>query len=152
MSTTGKKIVFISYSWNDKSVAERVRESIPKLFDVWIDKERIRPGDSISKAIQDGLSGSDYYVLLISEQSNYSRWVQKEISTAFELANKKKLSVIPILLNNVEVPFEFKGLLYIDFRQSVARPSDCARRVRAATISCTSRCSRSGFAPPSANS
>jgi hypothetical protein len=92
--------------------------SIPDQFDVWIDRERIRAGDSVSRALQDGLAGSDYYVLLISEQSNRSPWVQKEIATAFELANDKKLSVIPILLNTVDVPFEFKGLLYIDFRQS----------------------------------
>jgi TIR domain len=83
-------------------------------------KEQIRPGDSISKAIQDGLSGSDYYVLLISENSISSNWVQREIATAFDLANKKKLSVIPVLLKGAEVPVEFKGLLYIDFRSSVA--------------------------------
>jgi len=98
MSTTRKKIVFISYSWKDKSVAQRVRESIPEPFEVWIDKEQIHPGDSISKAIQDGMSCSDYYVLIISENSISSNWVQREIATAFDLANKKKLSVIPVLL------------------------------------------------------
>src|ERR1700722_12096003 len=106
MSKTGKKTVFISYSWADKSVADQVRGSIPEQFEVWIDQERIRTGDSISKAIQDGLTGSDYYVLLISEQSNRSPWVQREIASAFELANKKKLSVIPLLLKTVDVPFE----------------------------------------------
>jgi hypothetical protein len=34
MSTTGRKIVFISYSWNDKSVADRVREYIPEQFEI----------------------------------------------------------------------------------------------------------------------
>lgn len=51
MNTTRRKVVFISYSWNDKSVADQVRASIPDQFEVWIDKEQIRPGESISKAI-----------------------------------------------------------------------------------------------------
>jgi TIR domain len=120
MRTTPRKVVFISYSWKDKSVADRVRESIPDQFEVWIDREQIGPGESVSKAILDGLNGSDYYVLLISENSVSSNWVKREIATAFELANKTKLSVIPVLLQGAEVPFEFKGLLYIDFRSSVA--------------------------------
>lgn len=120
MRTSCKKIVFISYSWKDSSVAERVRESIPDPFEVWIDKDQIRPGDSISTAIQEGLSGSDYYVILISENATSSSWVKAEIALAFDLAQKKNLSVIPILLDEVEVPFAFRGLLYIDFRSSVA--------------------------------
>jgi hypothetical protein len=119
MGATRRKHVFISYSSKDKSVAERVRESIPDQFEVWIDKERVSPGASISKAIEDGLSGSDYYVLLISENSISSMWVRQEIATAFDLANRTNLSVVPVLLQGSDVPFEFKGLLYIDFRQSV---------------------------------
>lgn len=117
---TKSKKVFISYSWKDKAVANQVRNSIPDQFEVWIDNERIAPGASISSAIQEGLSGSDYYVLLISEGSNSSVWVQREIALAFEFASSKKLSVVPILLSNTPVPFEFKGLLYIDFRQSIS--------------------------------
>lgn len=120
MNARSKKIVFISYSWKDASVAERIKASIPDRFEVWFDKEQIAPGDPISKAIQDGLNGSDYYVLLISENSISSPWVQREIATAVELADKKKLSVVPVLLHAVDVPLEFKGLLYIDFRSSVA--------------------------------
>jgi TIR domain len=113
------KRVFISYSWKDSAVAEQVKGAIPSQFDVWIDKERVRPGDEISKALQDGLSASDYYVILISDNSIASNWVKREIATAFDLATKKKLSVIPVILQGAEVPFEFRGLLYIDFRASL---------------------------------
>lgn len=119
MDAIRKKKVFISYSWKDKPIAEQVRRSIPNEFDVWIDEEQIKPGDSVSKVIVQGLDSSDYYIIIISENSNTSQWVQKEIATAFELSNKKKLSVVPLLLQGAEVPFEFKGLLYIDFRSSI---------------------------------
>jgi hypothetical protein len=78
-------------------MAERVRGSIPDQFKVWIDFERIHPGDSISTVLQNALTGSDYYVLLISENSISSKWVRQEITFAFELADRKKLSVIPVL-------------------------------------------------------
>jgi hypothetical protein len=113
------KRVFISYSWKDSAVAEQVKGAIPSQFDVWIDKERVRPGDEISKALQEGLTASDYYVILLSDNSTASYWVKREIATAFDLATKKKLSVIPVILQGAEVPFEFIGLLYIDFRASL---------------------------------
>src|SRR5690348_393741 len=99
MTSLNKKKVFISYSWKDKAIADRVRTAIPDQFEVWIDSERIAPGAHISTAIQEGLNGSDYYVLLISEAANSSIWVQREIAVAFELASSKKLSVVPILLS-----------------------------------------------------
>jgi hypothetical protein len=35
------------------------------------------------------------------------------------LADKKKLAVVPFLLDETEVPFEFRGLLYIDGSKSL---------------------------------
>ena len=122
-----RKHVFISYSWKDASAAEQVRNSIPSEFEVWFDKERISPGESISHAIQEGLNASDYYLLLISENSNESIWVQREIATAFELSREKKLSVVPAILQGSAVPFAFKGLLTIDFRTSF---SDGLKKLR----------------------
>ena len=119
MTIESKKKVFISYSWSDNSTAIKVKEVIPHQFDVWIDKEKIAPGDEISSSIQKALSASDYYVILISETSNNSTWVRREIATAFDLANQKMLSVVPVLLQGADIPLEFRGLLYIDFRPSL---------------------------------
>lgn len=122
-----KNTVFISYSHKDEIYAKQISAAIPKEFEVWIDKNEIKPGENISAAIQDGLSASDYYVLIISESSNKSSWVKREVSAAFELSIEKKLSVIPVLLDESEIPLEFKGLLTIDFRQSF---SDGLARLR----------------------
>ena len=115
-----RKVVFISYSSADRDVALEIKNNIPDEFDVWLDAEKLRPGDEISPSIQQALNGSDYFTLIISEASNRSAWVRKEIATAFELANNKKLSVVPFLLKSAPVPLEFKGLLYIDARPSLA--------------------------------
>jgi len=114
-----RKIVFISYSSANQAEAKQVRDGIPNQFEVWFDEDKIKIGDDIGQSIAEGLDGSDYYVLLISEDSNKSTWVRREIATAFELANHKKLSVIPFLLQGATVPLEFRGLLYIDGRESL---------------------------------
>ena len=115
------KKIFISYSSTDNACAMLIKEELVKIgFDVWMDSEKIRPGDSIAASITDGLSASDYLIILISENSNKSVWVKREISIAFDLIKTKNLSVIPVLLSNTEVPFEFRGLLYIDARKSFA--------------------------------
>jgi len=120
-----KRQVFISYSQHDQAIADRTKRALsenPFLADnlqVWIDRRFINVGDNISSSILSGLNQSDYFVLLISENSNKSAWVKREIATAFELSNKKQLSVVPILLAKTEVPFEFRGLLYIDASRSL---------------------------------
>jgi len=116
----GKAQVFISYSWKDKESAKRIedilRHSLGERFHVWRDENVMKPSDHFSSKILEGLNGSDYFVLLVSENSNASLWVKREIATAVELADKKKLTAVPVLLSDVEVPFEFRGLLYIDAR------------------------------------
>ena len=114
------KTVFISYSWKDSDLAARVCEEISKLkrFAVWIDRQAVAPGTRISEAIMQSMKGSDYYVLLLSENSSRSEWVKREISLAFDLSMEKQLTLVPMLLDSVEVPLEFRGLLYIDARTS----------------------------------
>ncbi|MGV8985095.1 MAG: toll/interleukin-1 receptor domain-containing protein [Cypionkella sp.] len=112
--------VFISYNWQDRLIAERVRSSLPPSYRVWIDNEQIRTGDQISARIVEGLKETDYYIILISENSKKSAWVQRELAIAFGLASAKKLSIVPILLDNTEVPFELAGLLYLDFSKSLS--------------------------------
>jgi hypothetical protein len=87
----------------------------------WLDIEQIEPGARIADKITEGLTASDYYMLIISENSNVSNWVKRELSLAFELSSKKLLTIIPLLLDNAPVPFELKGLLYIDLRQSIPK-------------------------------
>jgi hypothetical protein len=121
MDEPTQKKVFISYSSKNRDLAERVRNSLSLAnLDVWFDSEAVKPGQYIVEAITEGLRASDYFLLLITNDSNNSKWVQREISLAFELANAKKLTVLPMIFDGADVPFEFRGLLYIDARQSLA--------------------------------
>src|ERR1700737_48001 len=63
-------------------------------------------------------SGLIRIFVLLSENSSKSDWVKREISLAFDLSKNKQLALVPMLIDNTEVPLEFKGLLYVDARRS----------------------------------
>jgi TIR domain len=81
-----------------------------------MDIDEIKVGDRLSRVIEQGLQSADYYLLCISESAKSSPWVQRELSFAIQLADRNKLSTIPFLMNNVDLPLELSGLLYIDGR------------------------------------
>lgn len=118
--TGPKGRIFLSYSWKDQQTVLVFRDALQvQGFPVWMDVDKVHPGTHIAKAIEDGLGATDYYVVFISESSNESEWVRREIARAVQLADKDKLTAIPVLLDGSEVPIEFAGLLYIDARNSI---------------------------------
>lgn len=75
---SGEYDVFLSYSHKDsKEIVGLLAEELDALgLNVWYDDEEISLGDSISESIDDGLSKSDFGVVVVSQ--NYfegtSRW------------------------------------------------------------------------------
>jgi hypothetical protein len=114
-----KKQVFISYFHGDKDIALQ----IAFLFKdhgvkVWIDFESIQPGAFISRHIEDALKTSSYFVIIISSRSIASAWVQAELAMAFDLSKDGSLIIIPAKIDDVSMPLELRGLLYLDFSKS----------------------------------
>jgi len=108
--------IFISYSRKDIEYAREIMHRLQAAAhaQVWIDYDTMTAGDVIAESIKDAMKRVDYYLILISENSNSSIWVKREISFAFQLASEKNLAIIPFLIERVDVPLEFKGLIYID--------------------------------------
>jgi hypothetical protein len=118
---TEPKKIFISYNHKDHDQATNVLHHLQQLspeYEIWFDRHNIALGEHLSDKIVDGLKGSDYYLVLLSENSSKSDWVKREISLAFELSKSKQLALVPMLIDDTEVPLEFKGLLYVDARRS----------------------------------
>lgn len=86
-------------------------------IDVWIDDLEINIGDSLIAKIADGIENADCVMAFISSHSVGSAWVQKELSIAMttEIATRR-LVVMPILLDQCEIPFFLIDKLYADFR------------------------------------
>src|SRR5271157_6024020 len=74
--------IFISYSHKDKDYVHNLQEELLKQgFNVWID-DRIDYGTRWPKVIQDHLDDCDAFIVIVSENSFDSEWVQNEVTRA----------------------------------------------------------------------
>lgn len=97
---------FLSHASADNSLAKLVYRTLrDQAVSVWFDRIEIRPGDSLLQAIAQGIHQSEILLVLVTEASNKSAWVQKEISMAVarEMAGDG-LRVVPLLVEGNAIP------------------------------------------------
>ena len=93
------KQVFISHSHSDAKVANSICEIIEKNgITCWIAPRDVRPGENYGDEIVGGIENSKAMIILVSDHSNNSKHVRKEV----ELAINQENSIFPILIQNVE--------------------------------------------------
>ncbi|WP_153796814.1 toll/interleukin-1 receptor domain-containing protein [Foetidibacter luteolus] len=87
--------LFISYSHVDFAFAKKLRAILrEEKVKYFIDDEGSVPGDILSQKIEDGLRNSREFCILLSEESQKSKWVFTEWGAASIL----KKTIVPILL------------------------------------------------------
>ncbi len=100
--------VFISYYSKDQDQAEMVRASLEKnQISCWMAPDSIPGGSNYAKAIPSGIKQAQVFVLVMSERTQSSIWVPRELDIA---VNAKKL-IIPFLLEDVELTDEYNFYL-----------------------------------------
>lgn len=109
--------IFLSHSSKDKffvrELAERLREYGVK---VWLDEAEIKIGESLTEKIGRAIDEMDYVGVILSSNSINSEWVQRELQVAIQKElSKKKVVILPILLEHVEIPPFLRDKLYADF-------------------------------------
>jgi hypothetical protein len=116
-----KRKVFLSYSSRDRVAVDRVAQELRKMtLEPLLYLEDISPGRSIPQKLNEGLAKADYFLLFWSENALGSRWVQAEHDAAFfKQADEESVLVVPVLLDNTELPPLLKPISHIDFRQSI---------------------------------
>lgn len=110
--------VFISYSHADSDFAERLALQLVKArASVWIDKWELNVGDSLIDRIQDAVAGASALLVVLSKASVASPWVKKELNAGLvrEL-EEKRVVVLPVLLEDCDIPVFLREKLYADFR------------------------------------
>lgn len=112
--------VFLSHSSKDKPFVSRLATDLKsKGVPVWFDQWELKVGDSLSERIEHGVSQSGWLAVVISNNSVNSDWVRKELraAQARELRDKS-VFVLPIIIDNCEIPLFLLDKLYADFRTS----------------------------------
>lgn len=107
--------VFISYSSKNKDIADTLRNVLIKnRIDTWMAPNDIPAGSKYAQVIGKALKCCSCLVLLLTNESQQSPWVAKEVERAI---NYRK-TIIPIQLEDVLLNDEFE--MYISTDQIIA--------------------------------
>lgn len=112
--------VFISYSHEDKVFVDKLAAYLVKAkAHVWVDRWELHVGDSIISKIQDAIQQSSALIVVLSKASVASEWCKKELNAGLirEL-EEKRVVVLPVLLEDCEVPLFLREKMYADFKAS----------------------------------
>jgi TIR domain-containing protein/pentapeptide repeat protein len=93
---------FISYSSKDDEFARRLHADLQaNNVRCWFAPEDMKIGDKIRPRIDEVIHVHDKLLLVLSEESVNSEWVEKEVETAFEKERERKETVLfPIRLDD----------------------------------------------------
>lgn len=112
--------VFISYSFKDKKFVDKLSKRLEESSVSVIRSDKsIKVGDPILSIIKEAISKSDYIIVVLSNESVHSSWVNHEIaSVLMNEKSKGETLLMPVLIENCEVPFNLSDRLFADFRKS----------------------------------
>jgi TIR domain len=104
--------LFVSYASADR---ERVAPLVQRLeqlgFSVWWDRD-IAHGQNYHRVIEQALDQAKCAIVVWSRDSVNSEWVVNEASSA-----RKRNALVPVLIDAVEAPLEFRHLQTADLRE-----------------------------------
>jgi uncharacterized protein YjbI with pentapeptide repeats len=116
---------FISYSWQDEDFVSKLHERMrAEHLRVWFAPEDIKGGEKLHEQIEGAIQMHDRLLLILSEQSIHSAWVQQELRRArhAEIQSQRR-KLFPIRL------VDFKALQEWECMDS-RTGSDLAEEVR----------------------
>ncbi len=126
--------VFISHASEDKerfvlAFATRLRAAG---IDAWLDRWEMQPGDSlVRKLFDDGLQQANAVIVVLSRYSVDKPWVREELDAAFVKRVQDGAKLIPVVLDDVAVPFVLRTLVWEPIRDLAAYDASFARIVAA---------------------
>ncbi|WP_416048918.1 toll/interleukin-1 receptor domain-containing protein [Cupriavidus basilensis] len=125
--------VFLSHSHADKAFTRKLAAELRAIgHSVWIDEAEINVGDSLVAKIREGLDKVDFVAAVLSSASIQSEWVTRELDIASNREmNEKRVVVLPLLREKVDLPGFLKGKFYADFTDDAQFADSLALLLRA---------------------
>ena len=111
--------IFLSHSSVDKPFVRKLANDLKNYGHTpWLDEWEIKVGDCIVSKIESGINKADYVILILSKKAVQSGWVEKEWKSKYwDEVNDKKVMVLPVLIEDCEIPGLIKTKKYADFRK-----------------------------------
>lgn len=110
--------VFISYSHSDGEFVDKLASQLVlNRTYIWIDRWELAVGDSLTRRIEESIQQASALLVVLSKASVESEWCRRELSAGLvrELEEKRVL-VLPVLLEDCDVPLFLRDKVYADFR------------------------------------
>lgn len=132
MTATPPPKAFISHASEDKDrfvldFAHRLRE---KGVDAWLDKWEMLPGDSlIDRIFEEGIKDASAFLIVLSQTSVSKPWVREELNAALVRRITGKCRVIPVIIDDCEVPECLKSTLWERIHNTSHYESELSRIV-----------------------
>jgi hypothetical protein len=108
---------FISYFSGDKEFVRRLEQDLHlREVQLWRDDGEIEIGDSISGKIEEGLSRSYTFIIVLSPEALSRPWVREELNAAYALRLAGEFKILPVLHKECDLPPFLADYKYADFR------------------------------------
>jgi serine/threonine protein kinase len=123
---------FLSYGPTDAEWAVKLKTALQeRALNIWLDREQIRPGNSIIADLEAGLEMCKSCVLVVSPEAIRSQWVSDEYHRAVTLAKQKDrpLQVIPVILGKAELPGFLSTRNWVEFLDDTTFDANLERLV-----------------------
>ncbi|WP_239341976.1 toll/interleukin-1 receptor domain-containing protein [Frankia sp. CiP3] len=138
---------FISHASKDKDrfVLGFAASLLAQGVNSWVDKWELQPGSSLPKEIFDGgIDDCDVFIIVLSEYSIDSKWVQEELDAGVVLAIEGRCKLIPVVLDGVEIPQPLRHRKYVVIQD----PSDYDKELDEIVRGIFNVSSKPGLGPP----
>jgi hypothetical protein len=111
--------IFISYSHLDKPEVDRIVTRLTNEgHDVWIDSIKLQVGDNIQAKIEAGIQQADALIVVISENSFKSQWVQHEFAAiGLQNISRQERPLFPIRIDKSPIPSYFENQFVLDLSE-----------------------------------
>jgi hypothetical protein len=121
LDTPKTPVVFLSYAWEDRSLAERIARSLQASgIDTWWAGWSMKAGDSLPQKINEGLAGCTHFVVLLTQVSMQKPWVKQEMDAG--LVRKIADQCVFIALRNGVPARELPPLLAVHLSPEITDP------------------------------
>lgn len=111
--------IVISYAHEDSDFVDNLAANLFKnRVPVWVDRWELKVGDSILRKIESAIQDADAMLVVLSKSSTESEWCKNELTAGLvrEL-EAKSVFVLPIVVDDCNIPLFLKDKLYADFRK-----------------------------------
>jgi hypothetical protein len=132
--------VFISYAKEDIALAYQIYDGLKdEGYDPWMDEEELVGGQDWEVEITKAIEESNFFLTCLSNHSvNKEGYFQKEMKIGMEILDRQpegRIYLIPVRLEDCQVPMKFKKWHWVDFFKS----NGMERLLRAIETGCKQR-------------